>query len=323
MDTRIYKIRRYLVGIIFAAALLFLESCLMDQEQPEEDLENRMVTVRIPIAQSSRTALLPLPFDTELNAPATRSTWIDYYEAVFRDHETGTYYTGRASTSVSYLTVEVLAGKTYDVLVLAGTSVSRNAGAVKVLLASGLIRDQPIVYGPNEITVPMTVHTTNGDISDLPFVYTARIQNIKALITAAELTGAALIYRPPSLPSPDPPPAPPDVDNPPDTPDPAPSADPLADYTDGAQAYLENIPTSSEPFNQISVPITLTNIASDSIDVIIEITAEDINSITGARICYYDLTYYGFSDSASESVWSIRRGLTHDLHPIVGGAVKP
>jgi hypothetical protein len=282
MGKLIYKIRRYLFGIPLAAVLLLLGSCFIDQDQQNEDdwrwdAGSGMVSVRIPLTQSSR-AMSP-----DLDNPDPE-VWIDYFEAIFRERTTGTYYIGRAFKGESYITLNVPSQKNYDILVLAGTSVNRGANGVKVLMASGFVSNRLIVYGPNRVLVGMKVHKTTGNFdpeeTNFQFVYSPKIENIGALVSAQ--TGGNLIH--------------------------------------AAHAQVESYP---DAFQRTYKAVNgLVNDATSLKFAITPISYEDVNEVFSSDVIwYYDLTYYGFSDPGSGSAWSIRRGITHDLTYPTGGAV--
>ena len=85
----------------------------------DRDRENRDgQTVKVRVALN--TERLSLPTDT----PSKED--MRYLEAIFREQGTGRYYTGSAEIGESRIMVSVPSGKTYDILVLAGTPADGN-----------------------------------------------------------------------------------------------------------------------------------------------------------------------------------------------------
>jgi hypothetical protein len=296
-----------------AVSLLLLGTCPGGQELPvknDGDSVNGTVSVKIPI-QSSRS-LDDLTTDE-------REYWIDYYEAVFRERGSGTYYTGKAYRNEAYLTVNVTAGKVYDVLLLAGTSENHTPEDTKILLASGFAPNQPINSGLNIIEVSMKVHkTTSAGLTDLSdkYTYNPVITDVQALISGAAVLPASTLIHP-----------------------------------EDAVVWLIS---STDPSVRTSTPVPLL-LGINTLTINADIVYADIgglftpcrdvmcrpsmgtscpcpscyNQVSNTSNCqcspgavisstdvlyYYDLTYYGFSDPASgSSPWSIRRGITHDI----------
>ncbi|MDR0561288.1 MAG: right-handed parallel beta-helix repeat-containing protein [Spirochaetaceae bacterium] len=225
-----------------------------------------------------RIALKGARFAVDLDNPTREH--IGWFEAVFKENTTADYYLGSATAGEDYITVAVPYGKTYDILVLAGTPANGQvSNGVKVLLASGLFLGYSVAYGQNIVSVPMKLHKTTDslawDETAEEFTYTPRITGIDALQSAK--TGANLFY---------------DV---------------------APRAYLTPYPEVYSAAHQR--PAIAVSEGAGSVDLAITDTLPSAAKSGVLYRCYYNLTYYGFSDSSSGSgPWNIRRGVTNQLY---------
>ena len=269
--------RQGLCKISLIITLLAAAGCIQQNDEPEDawDAGSGMVNIRIPLNPQERYTL---PMDEP------SKNIITYYEAVLREHNTETYYTGSAAAGESFLVVQVLPGKNYDALVLAGVKVN----GLKVLTASGYLDNTPVVYGQrNVITVQMRIHKTTDRFTEEQgsFIYKPSAAGVKALLDAKH---------------------------------------PAKPLTAAGQSYVIPYPDPSvqAPLNP-SVTVTADPSTADGT---LELTLADIPLTALTEFadykCYYNLTYYAYSDPASRSsAWDIRRGITNELDWRMGGAV--
>jgi hypothetical protein len=145
-------------GIIAAVivALAGLSACdgFVLDDQADRDWEmgivdaNGLVQVRVPI---------PGEVGNRSVADGRVKTLTDYYEVVFRETVTGTYYRGTSDVGRDFLSVSVLPDKYYDVLFLAGIKKSR------VLLAAAYTKhDTTLQTNYIKVGQANTVHLTVG-----------------------------------------------------------------------------------------------------------------------------------------------------------------
>ncbi|MDR0561256.1 MAG: hypothetical protein LBG73_01030 [Spirochaetaceae bacterium] len=226
-----------------------------------------------------RIALNTARFAVDLDNPTQEH--IGYFEAVFKESGLpNAYYIGSATAGEEYITVAVPYGKNYDILVLAGTPANGQVyNGVKVLLASGFT-NYTVIYGQNIVSVPMTLHKTADSLdwneATEKFTYKPAITGVGAL-QSANTAGANLFY------------------------DTAP------------RAYLTPYPEVYSAAHQ-RPPIAVSE-GTGSVELTITDTLPDAAKSGVLYRCYYNLTYYGFSDSSSgSSPWNIRRGVTNQLY---------
>ena len=233
-------------------------------------------TVKVLVALNTERFSLPMDTPSKAN--------VQYLEAILREQNTAHFYIGNSTVGESRIMVSVPSGKNYDVLVLAGASASGNiSNGVKVLLASGWAAAYPIVYGRNTITVQMNMHTTQDSFSYTEgsnrFGYTPTISGVNALLAAG---------------------------------DPKQNEDIIASKAARIIPYPEPY---SGPHQFPAITGITTNAALGTLGFTIEDTLPGLITSGGLYQCYYNLTYYGFSDPASRSnQWYIRRGIIDDMY---------
>jgi hypothetical protein len=254
------------------------------------DAGGGMVNVRIALNDGERFAL-------SLDKPSTPE-YVDYYEAVLQEQGTANYYIGTAVAGESYIRVSVPPGKTYNILVLAGTPANKQvSNGVKVLLASGWVPDYTVVYGQNRIAVPMKLHATEDcfvaphTANGTPYIitYIPIISNMQGLLLAAGSKRDAQVF-------------------------------------DGAEAYIIPYP---QPYEDQQRHPAVGSITTNRIAGTLHFTITDTMPLKAPQedmyYCYYNIGYYGFSNPASRSSrWDIRRGVTNTMYTeasVFGGGI--
>ncbi|MDR0568429.1 MAG: hypothetical protein LBG87_04420 [Spirochaetaceae bacterium] len=262
-----------LIGCLLCASML--AGCFRLEPEAEPEKQTGLVEVRIPLSADE-------PYRT-----AAVKEDIEYFEAVFRDQ--GNYYIGRAFTGSSYLVVSVPPGR-YDILVLAGVSVTGNDNGVKVLLASGYRPECIIKYGQRqEIPVTMTMHqTSEGMFQYKPGIatYTQEINGLGALISSTQS-----VFDP-------------------------------GTHLSNPHAYLVPIPDPWAEESVFAVP-AIDSPSPTRLRIETELDQTKIANTTDYKL-YYTMTYYAFGDSASgSSPWDIRQSVTPELEnqPYGGAAL--
>jgi hypothetical protein len=278
---------------VLLAAILALAGCFSidDGFNPEDwswDAGDGKVYIRI--------ALNAARFAVDLDNPTQEH--IGYFEAIFKESGLpNAYYIGSAVAGEEYITVAVPYGKTYDILVLAGTPANGQAlNGVKVLLASGMV-SYPVIYGQNVVSVPMKLHKTadafvkDGTASGNAYEYTPTITGIQALLSAQASSGKSPLIT-------------------------------------SAQAYLAHYPNPYEgvTYTQPQVgTITANSASGGTLRFPVTGTLPDNAQDTDIYSCCYNLTYHAFSDAASgSSPWDIRRGIINQMYTeedVFGGGV--
>jgi hypothetical protein len=247
------------------------------------DAGNGMVNVRIALNDEERFVL-----------PTDKPTkdYVDYYEAVLREQGTTHYYIGTALAGESYIRVSVPPGKTYDVLVLAGTPANgQAANGMKVLLASGWVPDYTVISGQNRIAVPMKLHATedcftathNPSGTTHIITYIPVISNMQGLLKAAGTKRNDQVFA-------------------------------------GAEASIVPYP---DPYSDNHRFPLVTAITTDAFMGTLHFTITDAMPPKAVQediyYCYYNIGYYAFSDPGSRSSrWDIRRGVVNDMYTASG-----
>jgi hypothetical protein len=148
-----------IVGMLVVLVLLGACNGLVQDSSEGGTNGDGLVDVQISIGEISTTRVQTANtnidfYDTSANAAKNRD-YVTYYEAIFKN---GTnYYAGNAKLGDAYLTVRVMPGTGYEVLVLAGTPANNDlSNGEKVLLGSGYRNDVNIVANQvNRVVVKM------------------------------------------------------------------------------------------------------------------------------------------------------------------------
>ncbi|MDR0568687.1 MAG: hypothetical protein LBG87_05730, partial [Spirochaetaceae bacterium] len=276
--TDVFALPRWKIAV-FLTAPLILAACAPINDGFDASAgraKNGMVSVSIAVNRGERFAL-PADKPSQENA--------DYYEAVFREQGAPNYFLGAATAGESYIVVNVPAGKTYDILVLAGTPVNGQASnGVKVLLASGWYSDYAALPGRNTVQVPMKLHATEDcftstNAAGTMIAYIPVISGIHALLKAAGTKRNAAVFA-------------------------------------GAEARIAPYP---DPYRDDNRFPPVTDITANAFMGTLHFRVSETMPPKAAQeevyFCYYNIGYYAFSDSASgSSRWDLRRGITNVMY---------